>query len=52
MGIDESSVCFKCSKKDTCKFKDEVPENNKKAQISDLLIFLNALSDIPKIKGI
>ena len=31
MDIDEKSVCYKCSKKDSCKFKDEVPENNKKA---------------------
>ena len=51
MDIDEKYVCIKCSKKEKCKFRDEGPQHNKKAQISDLLVVLNVLSDVPSLKG-
>ena len=44
MGISENFVCTRCSKRDTCKFRDTLPKN-KETSISDLLIVMNGVYD-------
>jgi hypothetical protein len=42
LNVREDLVCSKCSKREKCKFRDQIPEE-KKSSASDLLIFANGL---------
>ena len=44
MGIPENFVCTRCSKRDTCKFRDILPKS-KETSVSDLLIVVNGVYD-------
>jgi len=44
MGISENFVCTRCSKRDTCKFRDTLPKH-KETSLSDLLIVMNGVYD-------
>jgi len=44
MNISENFVCTRCSKRETCKFRDILPKS-KETSVSDLLIVVNGLFD-------
>ena len=48
MNIPEHFVCSRCTKRDTCKFKDIIPPS-KNTSVSDLLVMMNGLHNYESV---